>query len=916
MVSFLQLVARDLYDKLGNDLSHTVIVFPNKRASLFMNEYLLEAATDVPLWAPHYMTINELFRSYLPEVGVSDVVETTLRIVILYRQLTQHDVSVDLFYGWAERLLADFDDVDKNMADADALFQNISDWKAFDDLSFLTPEQIQELQRFFNDFDPQKKSELRERYRRLWDVLGSMYHELNRQLSSEGLAYEGALFRRVVEGLKRNELPANPDIHHYAFVGFNVLDKVEQELFVHLRNEGKAWFYWDYDVYYTSTLHDVNHEAGLFMRENLVRFPNELPPENFNNLLQEKHIEMISGTTEAIQAQYVLPWLQQHLTREDPKRTAVVLCNENLLQPVLHTIPSDIEQINITKGYPLSHTDAATLVERQFSEWERRLPKDVALIELLRLLVEKVNQCGREFVNRDGYDDSRFEDILQGEGYYQMFTLLNRYVKIFETLTSDASLAHLDLSLVTLRRIVRQTIRQTNVPFHGEPAVGLQVMGVLETRCLDFDHILMLSVNDGMLPKKSADNSFIPFLLRKSFGLTTPDRRTAVYAYYFYRLLQRASRVSMCYNMSTDGMTSGEMSRFMTQLLVEWPGHVKHYSLNSHQHIDSGYPYAHPKPHDIIQRLTRDEHKHPSLSPSAIKDYIKCQLLFFFKHILHITEPQEEEGADELRPQSFGNIFHHAAELVYLEIIEHHGGHVSAEYLKHLAADNAALRRYVEQAFADTEHPYRLLEGRVIEMYLANLLLFDAAQGDFDVIGTERNAHCYVSVPYNTETVTFFIKGIIDRLDYFPMLHQLRVFDYKTGHAISDKNGVAEARAKSVEELFEANSTKGNMLQTFLYGLMLPQMMKSDETLAPYADANISPALFYIRVASRTTYDPRLTIGSDVVTDLESYMPDFEACLKELIAEIIDTSRDFEPTTKVKTCDSCAYRTICHVKQQ
>lgn len=916
MTSFLQLVAQDLYVKTGGDFSRTVIVFPNKRAGLFMNEHLLACAEGKPVWAPRYLTINDLFRSFAPDIAVNDTIDTTLRIIFLFAQLTRRDITVDWFYGWAERLLADFDDVDKNMADARQLFQNVSDWRAFDDTSFLSEDQVRELQRFFSEFNPEQNSEVRERYQQLWDILYPLYRQLNDQLADEHLAYEGALFRHVVEGLQSGQIQLPTDADRYVIVGFNVLDRVEQQLFLHLKREGKAIFYWDYDEYYTNAL---ANEAGTFLRENLKQFPGQLPAEHFRNLACPKDIRMVRANTEAIQAQYVAPWIKSHKT-PDPRQTAVVICNETLLQPVLHSLPEDVGELNITKGFPLGHTEVATLVEQQLNEWERQKTQ-LPVTELLARLSDLVLEHTEEFVTHDSFSAKHFEDVLQSEGYHTMYTILNRFSCIMERHPITAT-----LSLVTLRRLLRSVIRQAAIPFHGEPARGLQIMGVLETRCLDFDSIIMLSVNDGVLPKKSSDNSFIPYILRRAFGLTTSERRTAVYAYYFYRLLQRASHVTLTYNISTDGMSTGEMSRFMTQLLVEWPHTIHHYALSSSQRTIKLFPCAVATPPDIIQRLTREDHTHPSLSPSALGLYLKCPLQFYYQQVLGIREPEDTSG--QIKPNVFGSIFHSAAEFVYRpfiedeEMIEKYHGRVTAKYLKELAADTEKIRQYVRDAFRANKVEYSLLEAHVIELYLINLLHYDARNGDFIIVGTETKAHCYVDVPHTTGNVCFRINGTVDRIDFIGSAdtpHTLRVVDYKTGggeasKAITTAGGdvcLPPAVAQDIAEVFSRDGGRGYILQTYLYYAMLLNKAKNDPQIASKIKFPVMPVLFFIRMASNPRYVPTVRLADNFVTDIRTIAPDMDKALKDLIAEIINPDIDFTPTADTYNCKNCKYKSIC-----
>lgn len=954
MTPFLQSVVQDLWTKLGDDFSRTVIVFPNKRAGLFMNEHLLQCAGNRPVWAPQYITINQLFQQFVPELSVNDPIDTALRIVQLYRELTgKSDVSVDWFYGWAERILSDFDDVDKNLADPERLFKNVRELKEIDDpADYLTEEQIADLQRFFGVFDAGGKSQVRERYQELWNTLLPMYKQLNQQLLEEHTAYEGALYRRVIDKVKSGDVVLDEAVDHYVFVGFNVLDKVEQELFAYLKREGRAWFYWDYDEYYMrqspgGTPGEAKHEAGFFMMQNLLSFPNELDASLFHNMEQPKALQMVSATTEAIQAQYVAPWLKQHLT-SDAKRTAIVLCNENLVQPVLHALPDDITELNVTKGFPLAHTEVMTMVESKFGEWERE-QKDARNTLTLRQMLETLSQmvhdraveyatevAAMEAVGEDTEHadealktiyatvQEKFERVLQGEAYYTMYTIINRFARIIDRYADMGQ-----MTLVTLRRLVRAVVRQSSIPFHGEPAVGLQIMGVLETRCLDFDHVIMLSVNDGVLPKKANDASFIPYLLRKAFDLTTPERKTAVFAYYFYRLMQRASHVTMTYSTATDGMTTGEMSRFMTQLLVEWEGPIDHFTLNCSQQSVVGRPHDIAKPADLVQRLMRYQHlanrKYPSLSPSALGVYMDCQVRFYFQHVMKIRE--RDDKSTELKPNTFGSIFHKAAELVYEEL-RLAGGKVTPGLLERIYKDEKRIAKYVRDAFdcynEEVEKrgngckiEYRPLEARVLEMYLVTLLKRDSEMGDFIIVSNEKEAMFLVAAQQNGQPVSVCINGTVDRIDCIrdaDGVTRLRILDYKTGGGNLEGNVVDKAVAKSIDDLF---TDKNYMLQTFLYDQMFEFLARRDKTVAPYAQLPVMPSLFFVTKASKSGYDSRLKIGDDFVTDLAQYADAFRPRLAAFITEILDLSRPFQPVASLnptaagRMCASCPYRTIC-----
>ena len=588
MKSFLEHVAEDLLRKHGSDLSKLTVVFPNKRASLFLNAHLARLS-DRPIWSPHYNTISELFRQHSSRT-VADPIKLVCELHRSFTAMTGFDETLDHFYSWGQLLLSDFDDLDKCMADADQILANLQDLHELDNTDFLTDEQKEALQKFFSTFSPDHTTLLRERFLRLWSHMADIYHDFNNRLARQGLAYEGALYREVVETINDKQLTINNN-GQYVFVGFNVLQQVEQRLFTYLKREGLARFYWDFDEYYKQ------NEAGTFIAQNLLLFPNELDSKDesiYSCFAQPKNITLASAPTENIQARYVAQWLngQGSKVEGNPIDTAIVLCDEKLLVTVIHCLPEGVDQVNVTTGYPLSQTPAASLIATLFalrtqgyqqSHDRYRLRQVNALLrhpyvadlspqitELQRELSEKKlyyptpsQLCTDDvttllFRSLDTVDNATLLgwmiDVvkavathspapdetfnIQTESLFRAYTLLNRVLTL-------VTAGDLQVDVITLQRLVSQLMQTTTIPFHGEPAQGLQVMGLLETRCLDFRHVLLLSANEGNIPMGVNDTSFIPYSLRKAYGLTTADHQVAVYSYYFHRLLQRADDVTI-----------------------------------------------------------------------------------------------------------------------------------------------------------------------------------------------------------------------------------------------------------------------------------------------------------------------------------------------------------------------------------
>lgn len=902
MTPFLQLVARDLRQQFGADLSRVAVIFPNKRAELFLNDYLMEAQGDHPLWAPQYLTINTLFHQ-LSELAICDPIDAVCRIYQLYRDATHDEVSLDQFYGWAERILADFDDVDKNMAQAEGLFQNLSDLQALSHIDFLSEEQVEVLQEFFHNFNPEQQTTLIERFQHLWNALLPIYQRLNADLRAEGLAYEGALFRCVVEQLEDEAIPLLPNIDHYAIVGFNVLDQVEHRLFQHLQREGKALFYWDYDEFYAGSSPESQHfEAGTFLRENLLAFPNRLGREHFDNLRHIAKVEMVAASTESVQVQSAAQWLATNTTPE-ARRTAVVICNEALLQPLLHSLPTNIDEINVTKGFPLGHTEAAAMVETMLAAFERKSHSPTAL-EMLQQLLNKIEGTHRQLLQRTEAEQNNFDWILQTEAFYLTTTLLNR-------LHALAAAGRLEVNATTLRRVVRQIVRQATIPFSGEPAVGLQVMGVLETRCLDFDHLIMLSVNEGTLPQTNNDNSFIPYLLRKAFGLTTPERRNAVYAYYFYRLIQRTKHLRLLYNTSTEGLSKGEMSRFMTQLIAESSLPIEHIALTSPQNNPVHEPKDIAKPTDLFERLTtrpgQTQQLPLTLSPSGINTYMRCELSFYYKYVMHYREPKRDEG--DIQPNTLGSIFHNAAELIYTDLTAQHPQPLAPELLKNLAANTERLNDYMQRGYEkvleeENLHPDNrsvpLLEGAVVVMYLQSLLLYDAQTAHLCIESMEQSHTLTLSLP-NTAAGEVKLLGKFDRIDKLTIdgREHLRILDYKTGGN--------EQSAKSLKEIFTLRGDKQlkYLLQTFTYALIWHRAHPSE-------NSPIVPALLYINHARKSDFTPYIKVENTPLHDFQPIAAQVEQYLQNIITEILDPERPFHPILDDKVCQNCPYRALCY----
>ena len=968
--TFLEYVAEDIIGKYGTDLSRIAVVFPNKRAALFLNEHLARIAGQ-PIWSPAYITISDLFRQHT-DLKTADPIKLICDIHKSFTKCTGIDETLDHFYGWGQLLLADFDDIDKNMADADSIFCNLKDIHELDDISYLDNEQKEMLARFFANFSDDIDSELKKRFLSLWSHFGDIYHDYNRRLTEQGIGYEGAIYRKVV-----SEETLQMKYDKYLFVGFNLLQKVERVLFSRLMKEGKAKFYWDFDEYYMPspsqhlTTSPSQHLSGGALVSsaptnlNLSDFPNELDntdPDIYANMRRPKHIRFISSPTENAQARFASNWLLENDRYKAGRKTAVVMCDESILLPLMHSLPPEADKVNITSGFPLAMTPVASLVMLLFDLYTLGLRKKGTAFNphyLKKLMAhpyahhltisppQHLNTSTPQHLNispilhhiatlvkQVGIATKPEGDALTQESVFRMYTILNR-------LTTLADSGDLLVDNTTLRRLVSQLVSSSSIPFHGEPVVGVQIMGVLETRNIDFDHLLLLSCNEGNMPKGINDSSFIPYTIRKAHHLTTIDNKVAIYSYYFHRLLQRAGDITIAYNNSTDNGHTGEMSRFMLQLLVESGQQIDHYSLTAKNQPTPLMPKPIEKDETALSKLQEMSR----LSPSAINTYIRCKLAFYYQYIAHIKEPDSDPETIDNR--LFGNIFHRAAYLIYKDITDR-SPLIEKAHIQAYLSNRTLLANVVDRAFqaeqCTANNGLQIINREVIIQYITKLLKIDQQLCPFSILAMEEEAKVYTSLSFTipsegalvggygipaiptqptcsvgalkggalvssapTKQYNLTIGGIIDRLDAVTDKQtgkpRIRVVDYKTGNQPSSP-------IKNIDEIFDPNNIRSKhsnyYLQAILYSLIVSRSKRWNPAGHP-----VSPALLFIKQAPANHYDPTLLIDKHPISDVTVYEEEFLTKLKETVADMYSPNVPFTPTDDRKKCELCPYRMLC-----
>ncbi len=962
MGRFLEHVAKDLLARYGDAISDYIFVFPNSRTRIFFLDELSEAI-DHPYWQPHHTTVDELFGRIC---GLGHV-ERLRAVVELYKCYSlYHKEEFSSFYYWGEMLLTDFDTIDKQLIDAEALFTNLNDLKNIDArLSYLTAEQIAVIKRFWASFDERAAlSEQKERFLTIWQTLLPIYQELRRRLMAEGVAYTGLMQRRAVEILRDGgELP-DAEKNHYVVVGFNALSETEKELFGWLKRNSEIDFYWDYDNYF---LHDERQEAGLFVRENLRRFP---PPIGFDpscEFLHPKDIEAVAAASNSLQCKYVGDLLST-LAREGiplDKRTAIVLADESLLVPLLYALPDAAEKANITMGYPLRQSLAYSFTERLLNLQKRKrvgrkglsfYHSDVTgLLShpfLLTLDHDRVADLYRNVINRGriyvGAEelcegggvtaeiftsceswpelsewlcrvlssvDSQLMAALPAEDGKRRETLLQReyFVRITDALTrlkNSLIGCEVEIDMQVFSSLTRRMLQSLSVPFKGEPLEGLQIMGVPETRNLDFENVVMLSMNDDIFPaSRSASSSFIPYNLRYAYGLPTPQYQEGVYAYYFYRLLSRAHTVRLVYCSRSDESSSGEQSRYIYQLDYESPHKIVHSEIAVDVNVVPPEPIVVEKNERVMARLrTYLSGGERKFSPSSFNLYLECPLKFYFRYVAAISEL--DEISEEVDDPMFGSILHKAMQLLYEPLVDLHNpakaiAAITSEQVM-AAVDEAIRVEYLSGEELDVEEygGQLLMSREAVHRYIyANVLPYDAARSGYTIRLLEEPVECDFLFRCGEEQLSVRFGGTMDRMDMRDD-GMLQIIDYKSGSVHRDFSGMVDLFA----ELPRKRS--GAVVQTFIYSMIVSRLQEAGRV----GGSDVCPSLYYVKEMRGDDFSIFLNDNSNrsEVECYSDYREELESALAVKLAELYTPSIPFRQRMGDEhLCDYCDFRQIC-----
>ena len=957
MKPFLYQVASLFYEKWGAEVSRLAFVFPNRRTGLFFQKYLSEVA-DIPLFSPTILTINDLFIQ-LSGKQSADRISMLFTLYDIYIRQSGSTETFDEFLYWGEMLLNDFDDIDKYMANARMLFSNVTDLREIEnDFDFLSDEQIAAIRSFWSSFYPRGDTPNQQQFLAVWQVLYDLYEEFRATLAAEGKGYEGMIFREVVESMERGESPDLP-YEQIVFVGLNALSVSEERFLAQLQKRKIADFYWDY---VSDKVTDPDNKASYFVSRNLKSFPSsmKLPPEE----KVKTEIEVIGIPSGIGQAKHVYTLLsdwckEAEMSSEEALRTAVILPDEHLLIPVLNAIPEQIRRINVTMGYPLAGTPVASLIEyilvlQKNVRYIDRNPlfyfRDVLPVlnhryilstspEIISSLVKEITENNKIYISHtelgktplleilftpvtgveafsdylikvleelnkvmSALSDEEEEDApqrtndLEQEFIFHYFTTVNRMKEVMKD-------ARIEMKIDTFFRLLKRVTDTITIPFHGEPLSGLQIMGVLETRALDFDRLIILSMNEGIFPQRKAANSFIPYNLRRGFGLPTYEHQDSVWAYHFYRLIERASHVSLLYDTRSNGLQTGEVSRFVHQLHYHYEVPMRDKLVVYNVSSSKTPPLAVPKREDVMRRL--DAYRKggsKAISASAINTYLDCPLKFYFSVVEGIRE--EEEVSETIESDVFGSILHKVMEELYKPF---QGKMVTVDLLKAIRKDTALLTGAIARAFASeffkTEVVRSLtgqnyLIGEMIRKYVEKILERDGKLTPFVYIESERKINGLISLSDHSE---IRLKGFIDRVD--EVRDAIRIIDYKSGSGTTTFS--------SIESLFnkEEKDRAKAVMQVFMYCWMYAHFTENK-------GKTIQPGIYYVRSLFSDPFDPsvyhRIERGkSEKVEDFSGYAQAFEEGLRGCLDEIFNPEIPFTQTPTGKACSYCPFKGIC-----
>lgn len=936
METFLGEIAQQLLQQFGTDLRRVCVVFPNRRAAQFLYKHLALQNRERPVWAPQVRTSTELLRSYSPLIPVERLLLLS-ELYKVHKRITGRDEPLHQFIPWGEILLSDFNEIDTWMVPARLLYTNLAAEKEMLlDMEYLTEKQLQAIQLFWGEFS-KDNTRARRDFFEIWEKLHPIYEEFRNTLRAQGIGYEGMIYRDAAETLRTQWRSGEFD--HYVCIGFNQLDSCERTLFDTLRYKENVQFHWDYDAHY---VHDSKHEAGYFARLN-EKF---IDPEQIRSHIEQSRPEVhfIGVPMEAGQAQVIGSIMQEQ--QIDAGKTAVIMPREELLPSLLSALPEEYSRVNVTMGYPISYSALYPLTESLHRMYTRMrissagrwfyAPYTIQVLQnpyIQGILPPEANPeietwkrnnrvylTGEELLGSTG-EIGRVLFAVQEESFFlHVLRILESMQELLPEDMPDIDKQLLPVVYKELRRlyeilaaenhstdqedqykIISATLRSLKVPFLGEPVEGLQVLGPLESRSLDFEYVFIPCMNEGSMPGEGSGNSYIPFTLRKAFGIPGPDEKTAAQAYFFYRLLHRAKHIYLLYNTESEGISGGEKSRYLWQVRNE----ITHWNIQESL-LGNRFVPAHERVIEIakdgpVWAKLREFTGTRTLSPSAISIYLDCSLKFYFSKVAYLQE--EEEIEDDVDHALFGNILHATLENLYAPLQDRVLQPADIDALQQRIPEvlDAEFAHAFGQGHIYTAESDKLIIRELLADYIQKVLDNDRSRLPFTLLGTEigsdrADRHILpVAVQIGGKTENVLISGMIDRVDLKDGV--IQVIDYKTG--------MVDLKFKDLAGLFDRESAGRHKaaLQTLLYGFMYRRHRNTQQP--------VQPGIYALK--SGRNEDPLLHLSLDraPLSDIRLLEADFTELLQALLQEIYTPSLPFLQTEDRRKCSICPFVHIC-----
>lgn len=939
--NFLNTVANYLIQRHGDKLSDIVLVVPNIRAGLYLRKSFTHEIKHAT-WAPEIISIQDFFHK---QSGL--ISEEQIPLVFeLYKsfQRVAPDLfpTFDQFYPWGEVILSDFNDLDSNLAEPKQVFANVADLKNIE-LFFSEMEEnvLKIIREFWSQLEEGDENYARKRFLEVWKQMLPVYQDFKKQLADQGIGYEGMIYRQVAEELDNQLFPQTQKEHY--FIGFNVLSQSEQFVFRYFRNQHQAEFFWQYDE---ELMKHPYHEAFRFIRQYIREFP---IPEDFQyeSKIREKHIKIYAVPSKTAQVKLAANLITNDLKQNDPnfERSALILPDESLLQPVLYSIPEDVKHLNVSMGFPVKYAPQAGIVRllsklQENASKEKFYHKDVIRLlnhPLLRSIdsdgcqnmkqliirenwlripqetlqksseifasifthIQDVNEIGNYFSQNlkmiyeqlQAFSDMEFDR----EIVYQLYRRVNRFN---EYLIRDRIYF---TNLKTYLHLQNSMLNSVSVAFSGEPLKGLQVLGMLETRLLDFDQMIILSLNEGHFPSQSFKKSFIPYNLRRAFNLPTIELQDAIHAYYFYRMIMHPEKLHLLYNTADEGYMKGEKSRYIQQLLVESPLKISqipvHIAVETHE--------------TEVRELTKDSHTlavlekyknggGKSFSPSQLNTYIHCSMAFYYKYILGVRE--EDELVDQIGAMESGNVVHNTMKMLYDPFLNKQ---IRESDFDALLKNDELINETILVAWKEQMRKagdmeisgLNALGMESVREYVKRILLLDKAHAPIKHLGGELEIGHEFQVKTDSETFSVLLKGSIDHLDYAN--GQIRVVDYKTG-------GEKKNKLSAISDAFvvERKSELDYTFQVMFYAWLV---INAPEFLQ-YQEAPVKPMVLFTRLNQLSN------VSLDKV-DLENFRPlvdEWHDAMNSLLVKIFDADNPFKMTSEDSHCKYCPFYKLCY----